>query len=335
MISTAVRVSVVEGSFSGHLPPSGTDPEGSAITWSITGGADAAKFSINAATGAVTFVTAPSFGTPTDDDADNSYVLQITASDGLLTASKTVTVMVIQPPAYDDTPSVPTPPNSAVVEVNGEKHDAGQASTQTTDGTTTTTITVDDTKLSSILEIKGDNATVTFPASGTPDVVVGVLTGQTVKNMEQKEAVLEIKTETVTYTLPASQINIDDISSQFGSQVELKDIKVSVKIAEPPADTVKVIEDTASKGNYQLVVKPVEFEVTCTSGDTTVEVSRFNAYVERTIAIPDGVDPSTITTGIVLNADGTFTHVPTQIVMINGKYYAKINSLTKHLLGHL
>ena len=51
-------------------------------------------------------------------------------------------------------------------------------------------------------------------------------------------------------------------------------------------------------------------------------------YVERTVTIPDGVDPSKITTGIVLNSDGTFSHVPTSIVVINGKYYAKINSLT-------
>lgn len=146
--------------------------------------------------------------------------------------------------------------------------------------------------------------------------------------METKEAVLEIKTETVTYTLPASQINIDTVSSQLGAQVELKDIKVSVKIAEPPADTVKIVEDTASRGNYQIVVKPIEFKIICTSGEKTVEVSKFNGYVERTIAIPDGIDPGKITTGIVLNADGTFSHMPTSIVVINGKYFAKINSLT-------
>jgi len=75
-------------------------------------------------------------------------------------------------------------------------------------------------------------------------------------------------------------------------------------------------------------VKPVEFEITCTSGDKTVEVSKFNGYVERTVAIPDGIDPSKITTAIVLNDDGTFRHVPTQIVEINGTYFAKINSLT-------
>jgi len=50
--------------------------------------------------------------------------------------------------------------------------------------------------------------------------------------------------------------------------------------------------------------------------------------VERTIEIPDGIDPGKITTGIILNEDGTFSHVPTIITLIDGKYYAKINSLT-------
>ena len=262
--------------------------------------------------------------------ASTSYYFNVLVKDeaGNKALYSSITGTTTAAPSYTPPSTPATPANNTVVEVNGEKQDAGQTATETTGGTTTTTITVDDTKLDKILEEKGNNATVTLPASGTPDVVVGELSGQTVKNMESKEAVLEIKTETVTYTLPASQINIDNVSAQLGSQVELKDIKVNVKIAKPPAYTFKVIEDTANKGNYQLVVKPVEFEITCTSGDTTVEVSRFNGYVERTIAIPDGIDPSKITTGVVLNADGTLTHVPTQIVVINGKYFAKINSLT-------
>ena len=49
------------------------------------------------------------------------------------------------------------------------------------------------------------------------------------------------------------------------------------------------------------------------------------------MAIPDAVDSGKITTGIVLNPDGSFRHVPTQIVVINGKYYAKLNSLTNSI----
>jgi hypothetical protein len=260
--------------------------------------------------------------------ASTEYYFNVIVRDaaGNETVYTAVTASTTAAPVNDGTPDAPS--TGAVVEVNGERQDAGQTSTQTTGGRTVTTITVDDTKLDKILEQEGDSATVTLPASGNSDVVVGELNGQTVKNMEQKSATLEIRTDTVTYTLPASQINIDAVSSQLGEQVELRDIKVSVRIAEPSADTVRIVEDTASRGGYQLVVRPIEFEITCTSGEQTVAVSEFNGYVERTVAIPDGIDPGRITTGIVLNADGTFSHVPTQIVVINGKYFAKINSLT-------
>lgn len=212
--------------------------------------------------------------------------------------------------------------------INGQVQNAGTTTTTTVENQTVTTITVDDKKIEEKLNAEGNNATVVIPVTKNSDVVVGELNGQTVKNMETKEAVLEIKTENVTYTVPASQINIDNVSAQIGQQVELKDIKVSITIAAPPQDTVRIVEDTANKNNYQVVVKPVEFNITCTSGSKTVDVSKFNGYVERMVAIPDGVDPSKITTGIVLNADGTFSHVPTTIVVIDGKYYAKISSLT-------
>jgi len=178
------------------------------------------------------------------------------------------------------------------------------------------------------LEQEGNNTVVTIPVKNDSDVVIGALNGQTVKNMENMEAVLEITTENVTYTIPASQINIDDVSAQFGEQTELKDITVNIKISKPSADTIRFIEDTANKDNYQIVVPPIEFEITCSSGGKTVEVFKFDAYVERLIEIPEGVDPSRITTGVIMNSDGTFSHVPTTITIIDGKYYAKINSLT-------
>lgn len=187
---------------------------------------------------------------------------------------------------------------------------------------------VDPEKLDQRLQTEGQNALVTIPVSTGANVVVGELNGQMVKNMEAKEAILEIRTENVSYTLPASEINIDAISESMGSNVQLSDIKVNVQIAEPTADTTRIVEDTANKNNYQIVVKPVEFSITCTYGEKTVEVSKFNGYVERLVAIPEGIDPSKITTGIVLNSDGAFSHVPPQIIIIDGKYYAKINSLT-------
>lgn len=66
-----------------------------------------------------------------------------------------------------------------------------------------------------------------------------------------------------------------------------------------------------------------------TDGKTKIlEIRNFESYVERVIKIPEGVDPSKVTTGIVFNPDGTYSHVPTELIQKDDKYYAKLNSLT-------
>jgi hypothetical protein len=72
-----------------------TDPNGDLITYSIVGGADAARFRIDAVTGAVSFVTAPDFEAPADADLDNSYVVTVRASDGALFDDQTIAVKVL------------------------------------------------------------------------------------------------------------------------------------------------------------------------------------------------------------------------------------------------
>ena len=73
----------------------GIDPEGTALTWAISGGADAAKFAINSTTGALTFITAPDFEAPTDNGANNTYFVTVTCSDGVNPpVNKTVVVTV-------------------------------------------------------------------------------------------------------------------------------------------------------------------------------------------------------------------------------------------------
>ena len=236
----------------------------------------------------------------------------------------------------DSTPPANTPeqeqtmPAGAGIEtlVNGNAVTMATAATTVIEGKTVTTISIDDKRVEEILQNQGDNALLTLSAENDADVIVSRLNAQTVRRMEAAGAALEIRTANVIYTLPAAQISIDNVLSQLGGQVEPEDITVNIKVSEPPEDIIKIIEDTADKNNYQIVVKPVEFEITCTSGDKTVNISKFNGYIERMIAIPEGVDPARITTGVVLNPDGTFSHVPTVITVIDGKYYAKISSVT-------
>ncbi|MCM3702122.1 S-layer homology domain-containing protein [Paenibacillus macerans] len=230
------------------------------------------------------------------------------------------------------TPAVPSTPadsgTSVDVLVNGKAESAGTAKTGKRNDQTVTTIAIDPDKLEERLANEGENAVVTVRVSDAPDVVVGELNGQMVKNMAAKQAVLEIQTDRATYTLPADQIDMESISAQVGGSVALKDIKVQVEIAASTAAMAQVAEDAAAAGGFTLTVAPVDFTVKAVHGDKTVEVSKFNAYVKRLIALPDGVDPSKITTGVVVEPDGSVRHVPTKVVVTGGKYYAQINSLT-------
>jgi hypothetical protein len=64
------------------------------ITWSITGGADAALFGVVGATGVVTFDAAPDYEDPQDADLDNVYVLQIRATNAAGTDDLTLNITV-------------------------------------------------------------------------------------------------------------------------------------------------------------------------------------------------------------------------------------------------
>src|SRR5207244_401197 len=65
----------------GTVTATDADLPAQSVTFAITGGADAAQFSLTS-NGVLTFNTAPDFDNPTDAGANNIYDLQITADDG-------------------------------------------------------------------------------------------------------------------------------------------------------------------------------------------------------------------------------------------------------------
>ncbi len=68
-----------------------TDPDGNALSYSLSGGVDRAALSLTAA-GALSFTTPPDFEAPTDADKNNVYLVQLSVSDG--TASVTLDLAV-------------------------------------------------------------------------------------------------------------------------------------------------------------------------------------------------------------------------------------------------
>lgn len=122
--------------------------------------------------------------------------------------------------------------------------------------------------------------------------------------------------------------DIQALSAQLGANGNLKDVKIVIKIAKPSDETVKKVEDTITANGLAIVAAPLSFTISANYGNASIDINNFNSYVERTITIPEGIDPTQITTGIVIEADGSIRHIPTNIEKIDGQYIARINSLT-------
>ncbi|KTD85896.1 S-layer homology domain-containing protein [Paenibacillus etheri] len=255
---------------------------------------------------------------------------------GISESSAESNTVIPSAPSSVDVPSQPTPSatpapvaNDASILINGKAETVGTATNGNRNDQTLTTIALDQKKLEDKLAAEGKGTVVVSISANRPsDVIVGELNGQMVKNMQGNQAVLEIKTGNATFTLPAGQINIDALSEQIGKSVALQDIKIQIEISTPTADQVRALGAAAQKGSFSLVGAPVNFTARGIYGDKSTELSQFNTYVKRTIAIPEGMDPNKITTGVYVDADGTAHHVPTKVVVIDGKYFATINSLS-------
>lgn len=95
VISSAGTASQFEG-FNFVMMVAATDADaGDTIAYSISGGADAALFTINTETGLLAFKAETDFEHPADANADNTYEVTVRASDGSLADDLSVVVTVL------------------------------------------------------------------------------------------------------------------------------------------------------------------------------------------------------------------------------------------------
>ncbi|ABI65796.1 Cadherin [Maricaulis maris MCS10] len=93
VVSSASQISVAENVTGTVYTATASDADGDTVTFSLSG-TDANLFTIDPATGEVSFHTAPDYEAPADADGDNTYDITILASDGTQTSSHVVTITV-------------------------------------------------------------------------------------------------------------------------------------------------------------------------------------------------------------------------------------------------
>ncbi|WP_238654374.1 S-layer homology domain-containing protein [Paenibacillus piscarius] len=224
-------------------------------------------------------------------------------------------------------PTPPTPPTtdntSIITTVNGSNESF--ATGMVTPNGDQATVTIDPNKLASfIADGTGHKLGIRVPGNG--DVEVQGLTLEDLKKIADSGSSLDIEDVLAIYPVPAGQLDVNAISGQFGN-APISNIAVNIKIKRSADDVTKLAREKAALTGYELLVHPVDLDLSFMHDGKTDRAGLLKGYAPKSIALPEGIDPNRITTGVIVNPDGTVFHVPTVVTKINNRYFALINDL--------
>ena len=178
-----------------------------------------------------------------------------------------------------------------------------------------TTVTVDQSKLGVNINGAAAGSSVEVPVSENGAVTASLVV-KNIEDMAQKGMTLTVKTGSVAYNLNTSAIDTAALAAAFPG----------ADMSKVPFD-VTIENSSVSVEGETLVLSPVTFTVTAAFNGKTVNVDTFSAYINRVIEVT-AEQATKISTAVVVNADGSTRHVPTNVIEKDGRYYAVINSLT-------
>lgn len=310
-----------------NLPKTGN--YGTTITWTSN------KSAVNATNGAVV--------RPSKSQPDIEVTLTATTrKNDAAPLQKTIKVVVLHDPDKADAPSVGgsggggpigdpgTGDGIQTTPGTGKVIDAPSKATETVeDGKTVTSVKVDDSALQEALKNSATGVVVNLKSDKASDRAEAVLTAQSVQELAAKEAKIVFTAPGATYTLDTTQVDMHAVALLLGNGLDLNDIQISIQIVKPTAEEKQTIDKAAADHNSTIVGAPVSFNIVASHEGKDVIVDKFNGYVQRSIEIPDGTDH--VSTGVVIDEDGTMRQVPTNFEVKDGKTIATISSLTNSM----
>ncbi|MFC4306770.1 S-layer homology domain-containing protein [Cohnella boryungensis] len=219
-------------------------------------------------------------------------------------------------------PSSPEPASSSedvAVYVNGKQEKAGVLKLTQENGRTIATIAVDGKKLEEKLAAEGGSPEVAIRAPGGSDMAIGRFQWDLLEKMASREAVMVLQTDKAEFRIPTGRIDLRSIKERLGASAAVSEIQIEIV-----SGTAEAPKEAAAS----IVAAPMIFTLRAVYNGHTIEIPALQAYSERWIAIPNGVNPERVTTGAEVQADGTLRHLPTMLVRREGKLYARVNSLS-------
>lgn len=209
--------------------------------------------------------------------------------------------------------------------VSGES--IGTVVKQEKDGKKETTIKLDVDKAKDTLN-KSNRKSLDIDSNEDVDQTVTEIPGPLAKWLDEKEGSVELKTKLGRYVLPVKQLGVSQLTTGNNEEQSLKELQYKVTVSKASDSVMQNVKSIATKDGYSVIGSAVNFGVSSSMNGVEKKVPNFDQYAVRLIALPEGYDPNKITTGIIYDqSQKSFMHVPTQVVKLEGQYFAKINSL--------
>lgn len=230
-------------------------------------------------------------------------------------------------PAPTPTGSTPTPtpaPAKDNLETTQNGNHQPFATSKSSDSNQTS-VQVDPAKLNTAMS-QGNGQQFAIHSPNEGKLQVDGLTLETLNQLTNQGSKLNISNPLAIYPIPGSKMNMNAVSRQLGNAA-MNDIAVRVEIARSSDALLNSAKNKAEAGGYELLVNPVDLDLTFTKDGQTVRTEELSGYAPKYIALPEGIDPNRITTGVIVNPDGSIYHVPTVVTKIDSRYYALINDL--------
>ena len=332
--ASSVSISVEENVIGVIYTAQATDAEGNTINYALSGGVDQAKFSIDASSGELRFVSAPDYEVPDDDGRDRTYEVQISASDSLASSSMSLSVSITN--VVEDGESNNRAPTASIsvspdpdsttlttateITLNGSDssdpdgdtldYTWSQASNQSIDlsstsaastsftaanpGTYTFTLTVDDGSLTDSAEITLE----IIQADSTnraPTASISV-------SPDPDNTTLTTATEITLNGSASSDPDGDKLTYEW-SQSSSQSIDLS------PTSTASTTFTAAAPGTYTFTLTVDDGELDHSS-EVTLDISQANRAPTASISVSPDPDNTTLTTATEVTLDGSASSDP-------------------------
>ena len=229
------------------------------ITYSLGAGNDEGLFNIIGSTGVVTFKTAPDFENPTDGDANNTYVINVIASDGKNAVNQNVTITVTD---VDDTKPVFTSATTANFAENG----TGTAYTAVATDANTLTYSLGTGNDEALFNIVGGTGVITF--KNVPDFekpsddganntyIINVIANDGINSANQDVTITVTDIDEIKPTVTITSVSTSPNSGAFDITVTFSEVVTGFVIGDLTIGNGTASNFAGSGTTYTATITP-------------------------------------------------------------------------------